>query len=246
MRQHLSTPMPRDRSVGHGRELRLLLVEDDARTAKQVTLSLSQVGWHVVHAIEGQEAYALAMGGCYDVLIVDRMLPRLDGLTLVRTLRAEGLQTPVLFLTTMCGIDDRIEGLEAGGDDYLIKPFAHGEMVARVKALARRPPIGSDAGQLRVADLELDAVARRVRRAGRHIDLQPREFELLEFLLRHVGDVVTRRHLLETIWGFHFVPQTNIVESHMSRLRAKMDRGFDRQLIETVRGIGYVLREPVA
>lgn len=244
MEQHATSA--RDRGIESPDSMRLLLVEDDDRTAEHVASSLSEAGWHIDRATEGEDGYARAIATHYDVLVIDRMLPRLDGLALVRALRAAGRQTPALFLTTMSGIDDRIEGLEAGGDDYLVKPFAHGELVARVRALVRRSRIGVDACKLRLADLEVDTLGRRVRRAGQDIELQPREFELLEYLLRHAGDVVTRKQLLETVWNFHFVPQTNIVESHMSRLRSKLDRGFDRRLIETVRGVGYVLRDPVS
>lgn len=246
MSRELAETSSDDPQLGRGGNLRLLLIEDDDRTAQRLASSLAEVGWYVDHAVDGEAGHIRASRGIYDVLVVDRMLPCLDGLTLVRMLRAQGLETPILLLTTMSGIDDRIDGLEAGGDDYLVKPFAHGELVARIRALARRPRIGPDLGRLRSADLEVDTVSRQVRRAGQAIDLQPREFALLVYLMRHAGDVVTRAQLLETIWGFHFVPQTNIVESHVSRLRAKMDRGFDHVLIETVRGIGYVLRDPAA
>jgi two-component system OmpR family response regulator len=176
-------------------------------------------------------------------MIVDRMLPGLDGLGIVKTVRAAGVTTPVLFLTTMGGIEDRVEGLEVG-DDYLVKPFAFAELNARINALARRPPIAQVPTVLRVADLEMDLIGRKVRRAGREIDLQPREFRLLEYLMRNAGRVVTRTMLLEHVWEFHFEPRTNIVETHISRLRSKIDRGFDAELLETVRGSGYLLRAP--
>lgn len=181
----------------------------------------------------------LATTRSYEVAIVDRMLPEMDGLSLVRQLREAGIRTSVLFLTNLGGIDDRVEGLNAGGDDYLVKPFALTELLARVDALARRHAPDTI---LRCADLEIDLVKRRVCRAGREITLQAREFRLLEVLMQNAGRAVTRTMLLESVWNFHFDPKTNIVETHMSRLRAKVDRGFDRELIGTVRGIGYALR----
>ena len=179
----------------------------------------------------------------WDLLIVDRMLPGLDGLALVQTLRAGSVLTPVLFLTTMGGIDDRVTGLNAGGDDYLVKPFAFAELAARIHALGRRPQHIPAATTLRVADLELDMLARQVQRGGQRIELQPREFQLLEYLMRHAGQVITRTMLLENVWDFHFDPHTNIVDSHISRLRGKLDRGGP-ELIHTVRGAGYVIRAP--
>jgi len=191
----------------------------------------------------GRDGLFLAAGEAYDVMIVDRMLPGLDGLGIVKTVRAAGVTTPVLFLTTMGGIEDRVEGL-AVGDDYLVKPFAFAELMARINALARRPPIAQVQTVLRVADLEMDLIGRKVRRAHLEIDLQPREFRLLEYLMRNAGRVVTRTMLLEHVWEFHFEPKTNIVETHISRLRSKIDRGFDTELLETVRGSGYLLRAP--
>jgi two-component system OmpR family response regulator len=185
----------------------------------------------------------LAVGEAYDVIILDRMLPEIDGLAILRTLRASRVKTPVLLLTALGGIDDRVEGLEAGGDDYLVKPFAFAELLARVNALARRPPTQEVRTELAVADLKLNLLNRTVTRGGRRIELQPREFQLLEFLMRHAGRVVTRTMLLESVWDFHFDPKTNIVETHMSRLRAKVDRGRAQELIHTVRGAGYCLRE---
>jgi two-component system OmpR family response regulator len=186
----------------------------------------------------------LAADGAYDVIVVDRMLPSLDGLTVVKTLRSAGVETPVLFLTARGGIDDRVEGLDAGGDDYLTKPFAFSELTARLNALARRPTLSQIDTKLRVADLEMDLVGRRVKRSGREIDLQPREFRLLEYLMRNAERVVTRTMLLEHVWEFHFDPKTKIVETHISRLRSKIDRGVGPELIHTVRGFGYVLRAP--
>ena len=224
--------------------MKILLIEDDAGTADHIVKSLRQHGHVVDHATEGRDGLFHAAGEPYDVMIVDRMLPGLDGLGIVKTIRAAGVKTPVLFLTTLGGIDDRIEGLEAGGDDYLVKPFAFAELLARLNALARRPPMAEVTTTLRVADLEMDLVKRMVFRAGQRIELQPQEFKLLEYLMRHAGRVVTRTMLLENVWDFHFDPQTNVVETHISRLRSKVDRDFDTELIHTVRGSGYCLRAP--
>jgi two-component system, OmpR family, response regulator len=222
--------------------MRILLIEDDAETAAFIEGGLAQNGHLLDHATEGKHGLFLAIGGGYDVAVVDRMLPDLDGLTLVQKLRAAGKTTPVLFLTTMSGIDDRVEGLNAGADDYLVKPFAFSELLARINALARRPAMTAVAPVFRIADLEINLIERSVMRNGRVIELQPREFQLLECLMRHAGRVVTRTMLLEQVWDFHFDPKTNIVETHVSRLRAKVDRGFDRELIQTIRGSGYSLR----
>jgi two-component system, OmpR family, response regulator len=223
--------------------MKVLLIEDDVKTTAYVKRGLEEHGHVVDTAATGRDGLFLAAGEAYDVMIVDRMLPGLDGLGIVKTVRAAGVTTPVLFLTTMGGIEDRVEGLEVG-DDYLVKPFAFAELLARINALARRPPIAQVLTILRVADLEMDLIGRKVRRAGREIDLQPREFRLLEYLMRNAGRVVTRTMLLERVWEFHFEPKTNIVETHISRLRAKIDRGFDTELLETVRGSGYLLRAP--
>jgi two-component system OmpR family response regulator len=223
--------------------MKVLLIEDDVKTTAYVKRGLEEHGHVVDTAPNGRDGLFLAAGEAYDVMIVDRMLPGLDGLGIVKTVRAAGVTTPVLFLTTMGGIEDRVEGLEVG-DDYLVKPFAFAELLARINALARRPPIAQVLTILRVADLEMDLIGRKVRRAGQEIDLQPREFRLLEYLMRNAGRVVTRTMLLEHVWEFHFEPRTNIVETHISRLRAKIDRGFDTELLETVRGSGYLLRAP--
>jgi len=224
--------------------MKILLIEDDAEMARYVAKGLREQGHVVDHAANGRDGVFLAGSEPYDVMIVDRRLPGVDGLSLVRAVRAAGVKTPVLFLTTMTGIDDRVAGLEGGGDDYLVKPFAFSELIARVNALGRRPPLAERETLLMVADLQLDLVKRSVSRAGRRIDLQPREFRLLEFLMRHAGQIVTRTMLLENVWEFHFDPQTNIVETHISRLRAKIDRGFANELIHTMRGAGYSLRAP--
>ena len=224
--------------------MRVLVVEDDAETAAYIVNGLIEHGHVVDHARTGHDGLFLAGAASYEVAIVDRMLPGLDGLSLVKTLRGDGIGTAVLFLTNLGGIDDRVEGLDAGGDDYLVKPFAFSELLARVHALGRRPTMLPVETMLRVADLEIDLLKRSVTRGSRILDLQPREFKLLECLMRNVGRVMTRTMLLEKVWDFHFDPKTNIVETHMSRLRAKVDRGFDCELIHTVRGSGYLLRAP--
>ena len=224
--------------------MRILVVEDDAETAGYLVAGLEEDGHAVTRAGNGRDGLFLAMTENFDLLIVDRMLPELDGLTLVKTLRGGRVETPVLFLTTMSGIDDRVTGLNAGGDDYLVKPFAFSELVARVKALARRPRGTALETRFAVADLELDLLKRVVKRSGHEIQLQPREFRLLEYLMRHAGQVVTRTMLLDNVWNYHFDPRTNVVESHLSRLRTKIDKGFTPELIHTVRGAGYCLRAP--
>jgi two-component system, OmpR family, response regulator len=224
--------------------VKILLIEDDAATADYVAGGLAEHGHVVDRAADGRSGLLLGGGQSYDVLVVDRMLPGSDGLALVRVLRGAGVRTPVLFLTTLGGIDDRVEGLEAGGDDYLVKPFAFSELLARLHALGRRPPLADVATVLQVGSLEMDLLKRRVTRRGQPIELQPREFRLLEYLMRHAGQVVTRTMLLERVWDFHFDPRTSVVETHISRLRAKIDRPFEGELIETVRGAGYRLRVP--
>jgi two-component system OmpR family response regulator len=223
--------------------VRILLIEDDDETAAYVVEGLQGGGHNVQVAADGRAGLLSAASETWDLLIVDRMLPGLDGLGVVRTLRASGIGAPVLFLTTMGGIDDRVTGLNAGGDDYLVKPFAFAELAARVTALGRRRQHTSPETVLRVADLEVDLLARSACRGGQAIDLQPREFELLEYLMRHAGQVVTRTMLLENVWDFHFDPRTSLVESHISRLRGKIDRGRP-ELIHTLRGSGYCIRAP--
>lgn len=222
--------------------MKILIVEDDCENAAFLKERLEELGHAVGVASNGREGLFLAAEARHDVIVLDRMLPELDGVALVRMLRRAGVATPVLFLTNLSGIDDRVEGLEAGGDDYLVKPFAFSEFLARVIALARRPPLNDDRTVLAIADLEMDLIKRTVRRAGATIDLQPREFKLLEYLLRNEGRVVTRTMLLENVWDFHFDPKTNIVETHISRLRSKIDRGQAVELIHTLRGAGYSLR----
>ena len=224
--------------------MKVLVIEDDKDTGAYVKKGLEQHGHVVDLAPNGRDGLFLAAGEKYDVMVVDRMLPGLDGLNVVKTIRGAGVKTPVLFLTTMSGVDDRVEGLEAGGDDYLVKPFAFAELLARVHALARRPAMMSVETVLRVGDLEMDLIKRSVTRGNHPIELQPREFLLLEYLMRHADRLVTRTMLLENVWDFHFDPKTNIVETHISRLRAKVDRGHSIELIHTIRGSGYCLRAP--
>jgi two-component system OmpR family response regulator len=224
--------------------MKILLIEDDRETAEFVINGLREHGHVVDHAANGRDGLFRAAGEAYDVMVVDRMLPGLDGLGIVKTIRGAAVKTPVLFLTAMSGIDERVAGLEAGADDYLVKPFAFSELLARLGALARRPAMTAVETVLMVGDLELDLLKRSVTRAGQRIDLQPQEFKLLEYLMRHAGRMVTRTMLLEHVWGFHFDPQTTVVETHISRLRSKIDRGFDVELLHTVRKSGYSLHGP--
>ncbi len=223
--------------------MRVLVIEDDCEAARYMVKGLAESGHLADHAADGVDGLAMAGGGQYDVLVVDRMLPRLDGLSLVAAFRADGGDTPVLFLSALGQVDDRVKGLKAGGDDYLVKPYAFAELLARIEALARRRNPAQAETRFRVGDLELDLLARQVNRAGRRIELQPREFQLLEYLIRHAGQVVTRTMLLENVWDYHFDPQTSVIDVHISRLRAKIDKGFDRPLLHTVRGAGYSLRD---
>lgn len=226
--------------------MRILVIEDDEKTAAFIAKGLTESG-HVCDVLDnGRDGLFQASqdGGSYDVMVIDRMLPGLDGLSIVRSARAAQVRTPVLFLTAMGGVDDRVEGLEAGADDYLVKPFAFSELLARLNALARRPPVQEQRVILRVLDLEIDLVKRTVKRGGANIDLQPREFLLLETLMRAEGRVLTRTMLLEKVWDIHFDPQTSVVETHISRLRAKIDKPFDIALLHTIRNTGYSLHAP--
>jgi two-component system OmpR family response regulator len=222
--------------------MRILLLEDDANTAAYVSKGLEEEGHAVDHLSDGRDAVAQAVAEDYDVIILDRMLPGLDGLAIIKTIRSAGRGVPVLFLTALGG-DDRVEGLDAGGDDYLVKPFAFSELLARVNALARRPQPKGEETRLKVGDLEIDLVSRKVTRSGDTIDLQPREFRLLEVLMRNRGRVVTRTMLLERVWSFHFDPKTSVVETHISRLRAKIDKPYGKDLIHTIRGSGYTVND---
>lgn len=220
--------------------LKVLLVEDDLDTATYVAQGLSAQDIQVEHVAVGSIGLERARSADYQVIILDRRLPELDGLSLLKTLRAAGVRTPVLYLTAMDGINDRVEGLEAGADDYLIKPFFLVELLARVKALARRAVDAQAQTRLRAADIELDLIQRRVTRAGTEVALLPQEYKLLEYLLRNAGSLVTRSMLLEQVWGIHFDPQTSVVESHISRLRSKLSQGAATEYIRTIRGSGYM------
>jgi two-component system, OmpR family, response regulator len=225
--------------------MRILVIEDDPDTAGYMTKGLKESGYIVDHAVDGRDGMVQAMTGAYDALIVDRMLPSLDGLSIVQALRAAGITTPVLFLSALGAVDDRVKGLKAGGDDYLTKPYAFSELLARLEVMLRRTSGGPAVEtKLRVHDLQIDLLARTVHRGGTEIELQPREFLLLEYLMRNAGHVVTRTMLLEHVWDYHFDPQTNVIDVHISRLRQKIDKGFAKPLLHTVRGSGYVLRTP--
>jgi len=223
--------------------MHVLIIEDDPEAVGYMVKGVRESGHIVDYATDGEDGFHMAASGDYDVLVVDRMLPKLDGLSLVERLRGEGNQTPVLFLSALGKVDDRVKGLHAGGDDYLVKPYAFAELLARIEALVRRRTPAEAETKLRVGDLEMDLLSRQVTRAGTQIDLQPREFRLLEYLMRHAGQVVTRTMLLENVWEYHFDPQTNVIDVHISRLRAKIDKNFPRPLLNTVRGAGYCLRE---
>ena len=221
--------------------MRILIVEDDLEAAEAMDRGLTETGHACTRAPDGEEGLAAARGGEFDVMIVDRMMPKMDGVALIETIRREGDQTPVLFLSALGEVGDRVAGLQAGGDDYLVKPYAFAELIARVEALARRRETGSVQTLLKVGELEMDLIARTVHRSGKEIDLQPREFQLLEFMMRHAGQSVTRTMLLEKVWEYHFDPQTNVIDVHISRLRSKIDKGFDKAMLQTVRGAGYRL-----
>ncbi len=222
--------------------MRILVIEDDKEAATWLLKGLAESGHVADLAVDGEEGLALAREKVHDVLIVDRMLPRLDGLTIIQTLRAEGVTAPVLILSALGDVDERVKGLRAGGDDYLAKPYAFSELLARIEGLSRRRHQGPQQTRLKAIDLEMDLLTRTVTRSGRPIVLQPREFKLLEYLMRNAGHVVTRTMLLENVWDYHFDPQTNVIDVHVSRLRAKIDKGFDEPILQTVRGAGYMLR----
>jgi two-component system OmpR family response regulator len=224
--------------------MRILVIEDDLDAATYILNGLTKLGHVSEHVADGREGLIRAITGTYDVIVVDRMLPGLEGLAIVRTLRGAGVKTPVLFLTARGSVPDRVEGLDAGGDDYLTKPFAFSELHARLSALSRRPPLAPRETILRVADLEMDLVECRVTRAGKKIDLLPREFKLLKYLMHNAERVVTRTMVLEHVWEFHFDPRSKIIETHISRLRTKIDKGSARELIHTIRGVGYSIRTP--
>jgi two-component system OmpR family response regulator len=221
--------------------MRILIIEDDRKTADYLAKGLGESGYTVDRAGDGREGLFMATSGQYDAMVVDRMLPGMDGLAIVQSLRAQNNATPVLILSALGQVDDRVRGLQAGGDDYLTKPYAFSELLARVQSLLRRRKPDAAATTLKVGDLELDLLARTARRAGKAIELLPREFRLLEFLMRHAGEVVTRTMLLERVWDYHFDPQTNVIDVHVSRLRQKIDKGFAPPMLHTVRGAGYRL-----
>jgi two-component system OmpR family response regulator len=223
--------------------MRLLIVEDDTAAADYLVRAFKEVGHVADHAGNGEDGLALALEGDYDVLIVDRMLPRRDGLAVIGALRGKGVHTPALILSALGQVDDRVKGLRAGGDDYLPKPYSFSELLARVEVLARRRSGRGEETSYRVDDLELDRLSHRVMRGETEIVLQPREFRLLEYLMKHAGQVVTRTMLLEHVWDYHFDPQTNVIDVHISRLRSKIDKGFARPLLHTVRGAGYMIRD---
>jgi two-component system, OmpR family, response regulator len=223
--------------------MKILLIEDDRDTASYIMQALDEVGHVTHHAADGDTGYAMASSMDYEVMIIDRMLPRRDGLSIIESLRAEGNTTPALILSALGEVDDRVTGLRAGGDDYLAKPYAFTELLARVEVLARRTAPAEAVTAYQVGELSLDRLSHSVRRADTDIALQPREFRLLEYLMRHAGQVVTRTMLLENVWDYHFDPQTNVIDVHMSRLRAKIDRGQARPLLHTIRGAGYMIRE---
>ena len=225
--------------------MRVLLIEDDAEAAAYAAKGLREAGHVVDHAIDGETGLNMAGAGDYDAYVIDRMLPKLDGLSVLSRRRDSGDETPALFLSALGEVDDRVSGLKAGGDDYLVKPYAFQELLARVEALGRRRATAPANVTTRytVGDLEIDVITRTVRRASKKIDLQPREFRLLEYLMRHADQVVTRTMLLENVWEYHFDPQTNVIDVHISRLRSKIDKDFDKPLLKTVRGAGYKLSD---
>ncbi len=232
---------PIARAFGELPQMRVLIIEDDKQTLAYLKRGLEEAGHTVDHAADGKDGMYLALESRYDAAIIDRMLPGTDGLSIVRAMRASSNDTPVLILSALGEVDDRVMGLRAGGDDYLVKPFAFAELLARLDALTRRRDADTPATTLSVEDLEMDLLSRTVKRGGKVINLQPREFRLLEYLMRHADQVVTRTMLLEGVWDYHFDPQTNVIDVHISRLRSKIDRDFDRPLIHTVRGAGYML-----
>ena len=223
--------------------MRVLVIEDDRDAATWLVKGLKESGHLVDHAADGETGLAMAREAVHDVLIIDRMLPKMDGLAIIRSLRAEGMTTPVLILSALSDVDERVRGLRAGGDDYLAKPYAFTELLARAEGLSRRTGTGTQETRLKACDLELDLLSRQVTRAGKPLLLQPREFKLLEYLMRHAGNIVTRTMLLENVWDYHFDPQTNVIDVHISRLRSKIDKGYEEPILQTVRGAGYMIRD---
>ena len=226
-------------------DMRLLIIEDDRESANYLVKAFREAGHVADHAADGESGLALAESGDYDVMIVDRMLPKRDGLSVIGALREKGNSTPALILSALGQVDDRVKGLRAGGDDYLPKPYSFNELLARVEVLSRRGSGKAEETTYRIGNLELDRLSHRVIRGGEEIVLQPREFRLLEYLMKHAGQVVTRTMLLENVWDYHFDPQTNVIDVHISRLRSKIDKGQDRPLLHTIRGAGYMVRDDV-
>ncbi len=223
--------------------MRVLLIEDDKEAANFIVKGMQEAGHLIEHASDGSSGLFNAVENDYDVVIVDRMLPKLDGLTIIQTLRSSGKTTPILILSALHQVDERVKGLKSGGDDYLVKPFAFAELMARIEVLMRRQRAISEQSSLQVGDLVMNFLTRKVTRSGKEIPLQNREFKLLEYLMRHAGQVVTRTMLLESVWDFHFDPQTNVIDVQVSRLRQKVDKGFEKSLIKTIRGVGYQMSE---
>ena len=242
MQVMVDTKRETEAAAGKRETMRILVIEDDREAATWLIKGLTESGHVADLASNGEEGLALARERIHDVLIVDRMLPVIDGLTIIRTLRTEGNKTPALILSALGEVDERVKGLRAGGDDYLAKPYAFSELLARIENLGRRAAQEPQQTRLKAADLEMDLLARTVTRAGQPILLQPREFKLLEYLMRNAGHVVTRTMLLENVWDYHFDPQTNVIDVHVSRLRSKIDKGFDEPILQTVRGAGYMIR----
>jgi two-component system, OmpR family, response regulator len=223
--------------------MRILVIEDDREAAAYLTKAFAEAGHVADHAVNGLDGYAMATSAPYDVLVIDRMLPKMDGLAVIAKLKDDGETTPILILSALGEVDDRVKGLRAGGDDYLPKPYSFAELLARVEVLSRRRAAKPEETLYRVGDLELDRLAHTVKRGGEIIDIQPREFRLLEYLMKHAGQVVTRTMLLENVWDYHFDPGTNVIDVHVSRLRSKIDKGFAKPLLHTIRGAGYVIRD---
>jgi len=239
---HASSLVESRSEAANESSMRVLVIEDDKDAASWLVKGLAESGHVADLATDGEEGLTMAREDIYDVLVVDRMLPKLDGLAIIRSLRAEGITTPVLILSALADVDERVKGLRAGGDDYLGKPYAFSELLARIEGLSRRKGAEPLQTKLKAADLEIDLLTRTATRSGQHIPLQPREFKLLEYLVRNAGHIVTRTMLLENVWDYHFDPQTNVIDVHISRLRAKIDKGFDEPLLQTVRGAGYMIR----
>lgn len=239
--RELENPVPAAKASRQ--PMRILVIEDDREAAGWLVKGLAESGHVADHAADGEEGLGLALEGVHDVLIVDRMLPKIDGLTIIRKLRENNIQTPVLILSALADVDERVKGLRAGGDDYLGKPYSFAELLARVENLGHRAKETPLATKLRAADLEIDLLTRSVTRGGKPVVLQPREFKLLEYLVRNAGHIVTRTMLLENVWDYHFDPQTNVIDVHISRLRSKIDKGYDEPILQTVRGAGYMIRD---